>query len=166
MTLGTNLTPAKNFRPLMMTDPFRLFTNRPARLLDDPLVMLRPFLPFAPFTDETTPLATWTPACDIYETEKEIILKAELPEVKKEDVFVTLENNLLTLRGERKFEEKIDQENYHRVERNYGEFMRSFTLPTFVDPAKIKAEFKEGVLTVTLPKHEDARPKAIEVKIK
>jgi HSP20 family protein len=108
---------------------------------------------------------TWTPACDIYETANEVVLKAELPEVKKEDVKVLLENNVLILRGERKFEEKTDLENYHRVERQYGEFVRSFTLPMFVDATKINAEFKEGVLIVTLPKHEETKPKHINVKV-
>jgi HSP20 family protein len=116
-------------------------------------------------TEETWPLAAWTPLSDIYETDKEIVLKVELPEVKKEEVEVILENNVLILRGERKFEEKTDRENYHRIERHYGEFMRSFTVPTFVDPTRINAEFKDGVLTVTLPKHEEARPKQINVKV-
>jgi HSP20 family protein len=132
------------------------------RLLEDPFTAFRPFLPI----EETLPFTTWTPPCDIYETEKEIVLKMELPEMKKEDVHVTLENNVLTLRGERKFEEKVDRENYHRVERNYGEFLRSFTLPTFVEGNKIFAEFKDGLLTVTLPKNTAAIPKQIEVKVK
>jgi HSP20 family protein len=89
----------------------------------------------------------------------------ELPEMRKEDVHVTLENNVLALRGERKFEEKVDRENYHRIERKYGEFMRTFTLPTFVEGTKVLAEFKEGMLTVTLPKNEKALPRQIEVKI-
>jgi HSP20 family protein len=93
------------------------------------------------------------------------VIKFELPEVRKEDVEVKLEQNMLTLRGERKFEEKTDRENYHRVERRYGEFMRTFNVPMYVDAAKIKAEFKDGVLTVTLPKNEEARPKQINVKV-
>lgn len=158
MTPGTFLTPTKNFMNLMAMDPFRLI-NRPTRLFEE---TLRPF--FAT-TEETWPLTTWTPLCDIYETDREIVLKVELPEVKKEDVDVLLENNLLTLRGERKFEAKTEREHYHRVERHYGEFVRSFTLPTFVDATKINAEFKEGVLMVTLPKHEEAKPKHINVKV-
>jgi HSP20 family protein len=93
------------------------------------------------------------------------MLKMELPEMKKEDVHVMVENNLLTLRGERKFDEKLDRENFHRIERHYGEFLRTFTLPTFVDGNKIFAEFKDGVLTVTLPKNIAAIPKQIEVKV-
>ncbi len=163
MTPGTFLTPTKNFMNFLAADPFRMFQNRPARLFEEPLAAFRPFLPLA--TEENWPLAAWTPLCDIYETDKELVLKVELPDVKKEDVDVTLENNVLTLRGERKFEDKTQRENYHRVERQYGEFMRSFTIPTFVDATKINAEFKDGVLTVTLPKHEEARPKQISVKV-
>jgi HSP20 family protein len=145
----------------MSIDPFRFFT-RQMGYLEDPFTAFRPFLP----TEENLPFTAWTPPCDIYETEKELVLKMELPEMKREDVHVTLENNVLTLRGERKFEEKVDQENYHRVERNYGEFLRSFTLPAFVDGNKISAEFKDGLLTVTLPKNAAAIPKQIEVKVK
>jgi HSP20 family protein len=162
MTPGTFLAPNKSLMNLMTIDPFRLFQTRPTRLFEEPFTMFRPFVP----TEETLPFTAWTPPCDIYETEKEIVLKMELPEVKREFVHVTLENNVLTLRGERKFEEKVDRENYHRIERSYGEFIRSFTLPTFVDDTRIVADFHDGVLTVTLPKNEAARPKQIEVKVK
>jgi HSP20 family protein len=91
-------------------------------------------------------------------------VKAELPSVKKEDVKVSLKNNVLTISGERKFEEETKRENYHRTERNYGQFMRSFMLPTTVDTDKVSAEFKDGILCVTLPKREEVKPKAIEVK--
>ncbi|HYV05236.1 MAG TPA: Hsp20/alpha crystallin family protein [Blastocatellia bacterium] len=120
----------------------------------------------SPFAEEAFPLTRWAPACDIYETPKEVVVKAELPGLKKEDVNVSIENNLLTIYGERKFEEETKKDNYHRVERTYGEFMRSFTLPTFVDFDKINAEFKDGILMLTLPKREEAKPKQIEVKIK
>jgi HSP20 family protein len=116
--------------------------------------------------EETWSLSTWAPACDIYETENEIVVKAELPEVKKENVHVSIENNVLTIRGERKFEEETNRENYHRVERAYGEFVRSFSLPATIDANRIGAEFKEGVLRVTLPKREEAKPKQIEVQVK
>jgi HSP20 family protein len=162
MTTGTHMLPTKGLHALLPTDPFRLFPNRNNRLFEDAFNLFRPF---APFTEETLPLTTWTPLCDIYETEREIVLKMELPEVKKEDVRVTLENNVLTMRGERKFEERAEGENYHRVERQYGEFMRSFSLPTTVDPEGIKATYKDGVLAMTLPKRKDARPKQIEVKV-
>jgi HSP20 family protein len=123
------------------------------------------FRSFAPMFPDNLRFKVWTPPCDIYETDNEVVLKVELPEVKKEAVDVLIENNVLTLRGERKFEEQIQRENYHRVERHYGEFVRSFTLPMFVDATKINAEFKEGVLMVTLPKHESTKPKHINVKV-
>jgi HSP20 family protein len=123
------------------------------------------FRSFGPMFDKHWPLSAWTPPCDIYETDKEIVLKMELPEMRKEDVHVTLENNVLTLRGERKFEEAVNRENYHRIEREYGEFTRNFTLPTFVEGSKVLAEFNEGVLTVTLPKNKAAIPRQIEVKV-
>jgi HSP20 family protein len=160
MTPGTFLTPDKSFMNLMNIDPFRML-NRPTRLFTDPFTMFRPFLA----SDETMPMMAWTPPCDIYETDKEVVVKMELPEVKKEDVHVTVEHNLLTIRGERKFEEKVDRENYHRIERTYGEFMRSFTLPTYVENNKIFADFHDGLLMLTLPKKEEARPKQIEVKV-
>jgi HSP20 family protein len=142
-------------------EPFRLFPNV-NRMFEEPLAMLRPMLPIE---ENYWQMKPWTPACDIFETNKELVLKFELPEVKKEDVKVTMENNVLVLRGERKFEEETDRENYHRVERHYGEFMRSFNVPMFVDATKINAEFKHGVLTVMLPKREEARTKQIDVKV-
>jgi HSP20 family protein len=147
------LAPIKNLRSLLTADPVFLFQNRLNRL-------------FEPFLDEALPLTNWVPACDIYETDKDIVVKAELPGLKKEDVFVSIENNVLMLRGERKFSDEVKRENFHRVERTYGEFLRSFTLPTFVDMTKILAEFKDGILIVTLPKREEAKPKQIEVTVK
>lgn len=157
MTSGTFLTPTKNF----IMDSFSLFPDF-SRMMEEPLTMLRPMLPLE---ENYWPMKPWTPACDIFETDKELVLKFELPEVKREDVKVTMENNVLTLRGERRFEEETNRENYHRVERHYGEFMRSFNVPMFVDATMIKAEFKHGLLTVTLPKREEARAKQIEVKV-
>jgi HSP20 family protein len=119
----------------------------------------------APFAEEF-PLTRWTPPCDVFETAKEIVIKAELPGLTKEDVNVSVENNLLTVSGERKFEEETRRENYHRIEFAYGEFRRSFTLPQFVDAAKITAAFKDGILTLKLPKREEAKPKQIEVLAK
>jgi HSP20 family protein len=115
--------------------------------------------------DKQWPFATWTPPCDIYETDTEFVLKMELPEMRKEDVHVTFENGVLTVFGERKFEAAVDRENYHRVERKYGEFTRIFTLPTFVEGSKAAAEFKDGILTITLPKNATAKPREIEVKV-
>jgi HSP20 family protein len=123
------------------------------------------FRTFGPVFDKPWPFTAWTPPCDIYETDTAIVLKMELPEMRKEDVRVILDNNVLTLRGERKFDETITRENYHRVERKYGEFIRIFSLPKFVDGTKVMAEFKEGMLTVTLPKNATAMPRQIEVKV-
>ena len=103
---------------------------------------------------------------DIFENAKqELVLKAELPDMKREDIQVVFENNTLTLKGERKFEDKIQQEQFHRVERAYGTFSRSFSLPSTVDASKIAAEYKNGVLTVTLPFREEAKPRTINVEV-
>jgi HSP20 family protein len=114
---------------------------------------------------EEITLADWMPLADITEDEKEYLIKAELPELKKEDVKVTVENGVLTISGERKFEKEEKKKKYHRVERGYGTFMRSFTLPDDADGNKVKAEFKNGLLTVRLPKSEHAKPKQIEVNV-
>lgn len=153
MQPGTAIAPIKSLRNLMTTDPFFVLQNRLNRF-------------YEPFAEEHFPLTTWVPACDIYETAREIMVKAELPGLKKEEVLVSIENNVLTIHGERKFEEEVKRENFHRVERTYGEFLRSFTLPAFIDTTKILAEFKDGLLMITLPKREEAKPKQIEVKIK
>jgi HSP20 family protein len=136
------------------------FINPPTGVL--PFEMFRMF---APVFDQNWPVTAWMPPCDIYETDKEIVLKMDLPEMRKEDLQATHEKNVLTLRGERKFEEAVNRENYRLIERRYGEFMRSFALPAFVEGDKIVADFKEGVLTVMLPKREEARAKQIDVKV-
>jgi HSP20 family protein len=123
------------------------------------------FRSFGPTFDKHWPFTAWTPPCDIYETDKEIVLKMELPEMRKEDVRVTLENNVLTLRGERKFEETVDRENYHRIERKYVEYKRTYTQPTLVEGTKVLSEFKEGMLTVKLHKYKAAIHRQIEVKV-
>ena len=106
----------------------------------------------------------WLPPVDVYETEAhEFVIKAELPDMKREDIHLTFENNVLTLRGERKFEQDVKRDNFHRVERSYGSFSRSFTLPNTVDPSAISAAYKDGVLTIRLPQREDAKPKQISV---
>jgi HSP20 family protein len=109
--------------------------------------------------------AEWAPAVDVSETDNEYTIKAEIPEVKKEDVKVTLQDGELTIQGERKQEKEEKGKRYHRIERSYGSFLRSFSLPVNVDESKAKAEFKDGVLTLTLPKSEQAKPKAIDVKV-
>jgi HSP20 family protein len=156
---GAALAPVVN-REFLAFDPFRNFEDRMKRLFGEG------FDPFKKLAEENWSLATWSPTCDIYENDNEIVVKAELPEVKKEDVNVSIENNILTIRGERNLSEETKRENYHRLERSYGEFSRSFTLPSFVDTGKVNAEFKDGMLRVTMPKREEAKPKQIEVTVK
>jgi HSP20 family protein len=114
---------------------------------------------------ETMTVADWVTTVDISENEREYLIKAELPEVKKEDVKITLEHGVLTIQGERQQEKEEKGKKYHRVERSYGTFVRSFTLPDSVDEEKVAAEFKDGMLHLRLPKTEKAKPKAIEVKV-
>lgn len=107
---------------------------------------------------------TWTPAVDIFETDdNQVVLRAELPDMKREDIGITFENNTLTIRGERKLDPSIKQEHYQRLERFYGQFSRSFTLPSTIDGSRITASYKDGVLTIRMPQREEARPKQIEV---
>lgn len=105
----------------------------------------------------------WTPSVDIYESDEEIVLEAELPGMKRDDFEVSIENNVINLKGERKFEKKEDGENYHRVERAYGSFTRSFSLPRAVSASDTTADFNNGILRVTLPLREEARARKIEV---
>jgi len=108
----------------------------------------------------------WTPAVDVYEDDDSFLIKVELPEVNREDVKVSLNDNMLSISGERRVENEEKRENYHRVERSYGQFYRSFTLPPNVSTEAINAQFKDGVLRLTLPKREEAKPKQIEVKVR
>jgi HSP20 family protein len=110
-------------------------------------------------------LTTWAPAVDIYETENELVVKADLPDVNEKDIDVRVENNTLTVRGERKFQEKTEKDNFLRVERTYGAFSRSFSLPNTVNNEAIQAEYKNGVLTVTLPKRAESKPKQVKVNV-
>jgi HSP20 family protein len=114
---------------------------------------------------EESALTSWSPAVDIYETPNELVVKADLPDVNEKDIDVRVENNLLTIRGERKFEKSVSEENYLRVERTYGAFSRSFSLPNTVNAEKIGAEYKNGVLTVTLPKREESKPRQVKVTV-
>ncbi len=155
MATGTALAPLRSLRNLLTPDPFQ----RLNKLFEES------FGPLAFPTEEALSLSGWTPSCDIFETDNEIVVKAELPGVKKEDVKVGIEDGVLSINGERKFEEETKKENYLRVERSYGAFMRSFTLPTRIDSSKVTAEFKDGLLKVMLPKREEAKPKGIEVKV-
>jgi HSP20 family protein len=109
--------------------------------------------------------ADWAPAVDIQETNDEYLVKADLPDVKKEDIKIELVNGVLTIEGERKQEKEEKGKKLHRVERQYGQFLRRFTLPEEIDAAKIAAEFKDGVLNVTLPKSPNSKPKKIDIKV-
>lgn len=116
------------------------------------------------FGDEGIARGAWMPNVDIYENKDQIVLEAELPGMNREDFDLSIENNIITLRGERRFEKKDDGDNYHRVERAYGTFTRSFTLPQTVSSEGATAEYKNGVLRVTLPKREEVKARRIEVK--
>ena len=118
-----------------------------------------------PAKGEASALTTWAPAVDIYETENELVIKADLPEVNEQELDVRVENNTLTIGGERKFDDKVKEENYLRVERSYGSFSRSFSLPTTVNTEAIKAEYKNGVLTVELPKRAESKPKQVKINV-
>ena len=157
MATGTGLAPFKAFRSLLAPEPAYTLQQRLNRLFEEALL---------PLGAEPFSMAGWSPCCDIYETENEIVVKAEIPGVKKEDVKLSMQDNVLTLSGERKFEEETKKENYVRVERGYGSFTRSFTLPPSVDVKTISAEFKDGLLEVKLPKLEQAKPKEVEIKVK
>lgn len=116
------------------------------------------------FDDEGIARGAWSPSVDIYENKDHIVLEAELPGMNREDFDLSVENNVITLRGERHFEKKDDSDKYHRVERAYGSFTRSFTLPQTVSAEGANAEYRNGVLRVTLPKREEAKARRIEVK--
>jgi HSP20 family protein len=145
--------------------PFRdlgSIQERMNRLFDESFRGLAP----RPGAEEDWALGgSWAPVVDIYEQEGNIVLKAEVPGVDPKDVDILVENNVLTLRGERKFDTEVKRDNYHRVERAYGAFSRSFTLPSVVDTEKIKADYKDGVLRVTLPQKEEAKPKQISISV-
>lgn len=133
------------------TDPFqglRFFEDAVTRLMNEPRTN-RP----------------WSPPVDIIETEDALTLKADLPDVNTEDLDIRVENGTLTLRGSRKFEKDAGVKGYHRIERSYGEFVRSFALPPTVETDKVGAEYKNGVLTITLPKKETAKPRQVKVEI-
>ncbi len=151
MNTGTGTAPARN----------RMLQSTLNRFLDE---TFGPFATRVPISEDPGAFTTWTPLCDIYETDKKIVIKMEIPEVKKENISVTFDNNVLTISGERKVEEEEGQ-SYHRNKRSNGQFLRSFTLPPFVDTKDINAESKEGMLLVTLPKVDEAKAKQIEVKV-
>ena len=110
-------------------------------------------------------LASWAPAVDIFETENELVVKADLPDVQEKDIDVRVENNTLTIRGERKFNNEVHEDNYLRVERAFGTFTRSFSLPNTVNTEGIHAEYRNGVLSVRMPKREETKPKQIKISV-
>src|SRR5438876_7016302 len=139
-------------------DPFRdlnLLQDRMNRRFDDAGRGWR--------ADEPAATTSWSPSVDIFETEGEIVVKAELPGMDRKDIALGLENNVLSIRGERRFVKETKEENYHRIERSYGNFSRSFSIPATVDEEKIRADYKDGVLKIILPKKEQARPKQIKI---
>ena len=157
---GTQIAPIRTFRAFTGSDPIReLFDLQRGinRLFEDTV---------GTSNSGTAPaLSTWTPPVDVYEDENGFLIKCELPELTSEEVKVNLDNNVLSISGERKFEHEEKRDGYQRVERSYGQFYRSFTLPPNVNVEAIKAEFRDGVLRLTLPKKEEAKPKQIQVKI-
>jgi HSP20 family protein len=114
---------------------------------------------------EASALTTWAPAVDIYETPNELVVKADLPDINEKEIDVRVENNLLTIRGERKFEKSVSEENYLRVERAYGSFNRSFSLPNTVNAEAIRADYSNGVLTVILPKRDESKPRQVKINV-
>jgi len=114
---------------------------------------------------EESNLTSWAPAVDIFETEHELVVKADLPDIDAKDLDIRVENNILSIRGERKFEKKVSEDKYLRVERAYGSFSRSFSLANSVNSEAIKADYSNGVLTLTVPKREEAKPKQIKINV-
>src|SRR5262245_34879792 len=143
---------------LVVRDPFwkefSTLSNRLNRLLDTPSR-----------EDQNDFLGSWSPSVDIFDKGGEVVIHAELPGMKKEDIDVRVENNVLTIRGKKDRKDEVKEEGYFRTERVYGSFSRSFSLPTTVEVSKIAAEYKDGVLTLRLPKADEAKPRQIEVKI-
>jgi HSP20 family protein len=116
--------------------------------------------------DDVMRRGAWAPPVDIYDAgNQELVIKAELPDMKKDDIEITVENNTLTLRGEKKMDSEMKEEHCHRIERTYGSFSRTFSLPTTVDTSKVSADYKNGVLTIKLPVREEAKPKQIQVHV-
>jgi HSP20 family protein len=143
---------------LVRWDPFRELNN-----LNSPGQLNRFFDRWPGWSDGPTTTTSWAPNVDIFENENELIVKAELPGIDAKDVELNVENNVLTISGERKLEFEDRKENYHRIERAYGSFSRSFSLPQLIDEDKIGADYKDGVLTVRVPKHEKAKPRQIKI---
>jgi HSP20 family protein len=122
--------------------------------------------PFREFAHLQLASSAWVPPVDIYQNgEHEMVLKAELPDMTREDIDITVDHGTLTIKGEKKFTNEVNEDNFHRIERRYGTFTRSFSLPQTVDTAKVAAEYKNGVLTVRLPLREEAKPRQVKVDV-
>jgi len=148
-------------RPLELWEPFREM-----RTLQDRVNRLFESAFGYPVRTETPLLREgWLPPVDIHEDSNNIYLKAELPGIKKDELNIAVEGDTLTIKGEKKHESEVKEEQFHVMERTYGSFSRSFSLPTNVDSSKVRADYKDGVLTLTLPKKEESKPKKIEVKV-
>jgi HSP20 family protein len=133
----------------------------------DPLANLRVFEDaFSRLLSEPRTGRPWSPPVDIFETENELVLKADVPDVSQKDIDVRVENQTLTISGERSFEQDQNSKGYHRIERSYGSFVRSFAVPPTVDTEKVAPEYKNGVLTVSLPKKEAAKPRQVKVEVR
>ena len=144
---------------IIRRDPYRTLNalqEQFSRFFDEPALR---------FPGNESSLTTWSPAVDIYETEQELVVRADMPDLAEKDIDVRVENNMLTIRGERKFEKNISEDNFLRMERSYGSFSRSFSLPNTVNTDQIKADYRNGVLTVTLPKREESKPKQVKVSV-
>jgi HSP20 family protein len=136
-------------------------------ITQDPVSALRLFEDaFTRMLNEPRANRPWSPAVDIFETENELVLKADLPDVRLEDIDVRVENETLTIKGERKFEQETNAKGFHRIERSYGRFVRSFAVPATVNTENVGAEYRDGVLTVTLPKKEAAKPRQVKVAVR
>ena len=146
---------------LIRWDPFREMSSlqeRMNRLMSD-------FRTRSPFGEEEMAQGAWIPAVDIYETKESIVLNVELPGVTKEDIALEVKDSTLTIKGEKKLQKNVKEENFHRLERSYGSFTRAFTLPSTVQQDKVKAKFRDGILEIMLPKAEEAKPKQIKVDV-
>lgn len=153
---GTQISPVRAFRNV---------TGDPLREMLDLQRSINQLFGTGRSGGEDVALSAWTPPVDIFEGENEYVIKLELPEISREDVKVNLNDQTLSISGERKIENEEKRDGYHRIERSYGQFYRSFTLPPNVNTGAIDAQFKDGVLRLTLPKREEAKPKNIEVKV-
>ncbi len=142
-------------------DPFRdlaIIQDRMNRLFEDTFARIRS-------REDLLSRGVWSPAVDIYETDDAVVVKAELPGVEKDDISIEVKDGVLTLKGERKFEKEVKEENYHLMEREYGTFQRSFSLPASIDQDKVTASYKNGVLEIILPKKEEVKPKQIQINV-